>query len=170
MGTLVVRNQISYMLDRDLGVDTEHLVMLPIFISSREAHFVHANRLSSRYSTVKQSFLRHPNVIGATASQYRAFPSGGGSRRKPIRPEDLPGDDWWILVNEVDQDFVKTMGIELVAGKNFTPGKGNPLRGWTREFLINESAAKLFGWDNPIGKQIQKPGWGRRHGYCCGRV
>ncbi len=156
VGTLVVRNQISYMLDRDLGVDTEHLVMLPIFTSSREAHFVHANRLSSRYSTVKQSFLRHPDVVGATASQYRAFPSGGGSRRKPIRPEDLPGDDWWILINEVDGDFVKTMGIELVAGKNFTPGKGDPLRGWTREFLINESAAKLFGWDNPIGKQIQK--------------
>ena len=160
VGTLVVRNQISYMLDRDLGVDTEHLVMLPIFTSSREAHFVHENRLSSRYSTVKQSFLRHPNVIGATASQYRAFPGGGGSRNKPIRPEDLPGDDWWILINEVDADFVKTMGIELIAGKNFTPGKGNPLRGWTREFLINESAAKLFGWDNPIGKQIQRRGGG----------
>jgi len=156
VGTLVVRNQISYMLDRDLGVDTEHLIMLPIFTPSREANAVHANRLATKYSTVKRAFLNHPNVIAATASQYRAFPSGGGTRLKPIRPENLPGEDWRILINEVDEDFVNTMGIEIVAGKNFTPGKGNPRKGWTREFMLNESAVKLFGWENPIGKQITR--------------
>ena len=156
VGTLVVRNQISYMLDRDLGVDTEHLIMLPIFTTSREANAIHANRLSSRYTTVKNTFLSHPNVVQATASQYRAFPSGGGTRIKTVRPEGLPGDDWRLWVNEVDGDFVDTMGIEIIAGRNFTPGKGNPLKGWTREFLINESAVKLFGWENPVGKQITR--------------
>ena len=156
VGTLVVRNQISYMLDRDLGVDTEHLIMLPIFTTSREANAVHANRLSSRYKTVKTAFLSHPNVIKATASQNRAFPTGGGPRIKSVRPEGLPGDDWRIWINEVDEDFIDTMGIEIIAGKNFTPGKGTPTRAWTQEFLINESAAKLFGWENPIGKQMTK--------------
>ena len=156
VGTLVVRNQISYMLDRDLGVDTEHLVMLPIFTTSREANAVHANRLSSRYTSVKNAFLSHPNVLKATASYHRAFPEGGGTRIKTVRPEGLPGDDWRLWVNEVDEDFVNTMGIEIIKGKNFTPGKGNPHKGWTREFLLNESAVKLFGWENPIGKQITR--------------
>lgn len=156
VGTMVVRNQISYMLDRDLGVDTEHLIMLPIFTPSREANAVHANRLSTQYSTVKRAFLSHPNVVAATASQHRAFPSGGGTRTTPIRPEKLPGNDWRIFINEVDEDFINTMGIELIAGKNFTPGKGDPRRRFTGEFLINESAAKLFGWENPIGKQIAR--------------
>ena len=160
VGTLVVRDQISYMLNRDLGFETEHLVMLQIFAPSREEHADFEQRLSARYATVKQSFLRHPNVLHATAARYLPFPQGGGGRIWTVRPEGLPGDDWRVMFNEVDEDFLTTMGIELVAGKNFTPGKGSALRRFSSEFLINESAVKGFGWDDPIGKQIEWTGLG----------
>ena len=160
VGTLVVRDQISYMLNRDLGFETDHLVMLQIFAPSREEHANFEQRLAARYATVKQSFLRHPNVLQATASRYLPFPQGGGGRIWTVRPEGLPGDDWRVLFNEVDEDFLTTMGIELVAGRNFTPGKGRALQRFSSEFLINESAAKGFGWENPIGKQLEWTGLG----------
>ena len=160
LGTLVVRDQLSYMLNRDLGFDTEHLVMLQIFAPSREEHADFERRLSARYATVKQSFLRHPNVLHATASRYLPFPQGGGGRIWTVRPEGLPGDDWRVMFNEVDEDFLTAMGIELVAGRNFTPGTGRALQRFSSEFLINESAAEVFGWENPIGKQIEWTGLG----------
>ncbi len=160
IGTLVVRDQISYMLNRDLGFETEHLIMLQIFAPSREAHANFEHRLAARYTTVKHSFLRHPNVLHASASRYLPFPQGGGGRVWTVRPEGLPGDNWRMMFNEVDEDFLTTMGIELVAGKNFTLGKGRALQRFSSEYLINESAVKLFGWENPLGKQIEWTGMG----------
>ena len=156
VGTLVVRDQISYMLNRDLGFETDHLVMLQIFAPSREEH---AN-FEQRFGRA----LRHGEAIVFAPSQCVA---GHGVALFALSPRrwrpdldrasrrGLPGDDWRVLFNEVDEDFLTTMGIELVAGRNFTPGKGRALQRFSSEFLINESAAKGFGWENPIGKQLE---------------
>jgi putative ABC transport system permease protein len=77
-----------------------------------------------------------------------------GARRNVCLPEgfNIEESQMMAIIN-VDQDYLPTMGIELSAGRNFSPDfPGDP----ERSVLINETAAKQFGWDDPIGKQIRE--------------
>jgi len=55
----------------------------------------------------------------------------------------------------IDPDFIPTLDIEIAAGRNFSDEFGTDK---TDAVIINETAAKKFGWDNPIGKIIKIPG------------
>jgi putative ABC transport system permease protein len=154
--TLAIDNQISFMLNKDLGFNTERLAILPIFLHDRQAGESKPERLSARYALVKEELERHPNVLNSSA--FRKIPvlqEGGISRQ--IRPEGYTGDPWRIPVNEVDEDFFETFGIDVLAGKHF--GR-TPYAGLASGFIINETAAEAFGWSDPIGKQIIWPGRG----------
>lgn len=49
-------------------------------------------------------------------------------------------------------DFIDLLNIELVEGRNFDRSRGTDRTG--KVYLINESAKKAYGWEQPIGKQI----------------
>jgi putative ABC transport system permease protein len=51
----------------------------------------------------------------------------------------------------VDEDFVPTMGMEIIAGRNFSKEFGSDRKA---SAIINETAAKEFGWEHPLGKKI----------------
>lgn len=53
-------------------------------------------------------------------------------------------------------DFVNALKIELVRGRNFSREQGTDNKA---AYLINETAAKEFGWENAIGKRIWGPLW-----------
>jgi len=59
-----------------------------------------------------------------------------------------------ILMQEIniDEHFLPTLGIEIIAGRNFSKEYGNDPRG---SVIINETAANKYGWENPIGKKIE---------------
>jgi putative ABC transport system permease protein len=52
--------------------------------------------------------------------------------------------------NAVDADFVPTMGLHIIEGRNFQNGNA----GDSNYVLINESLAKEYGWKNPIGQHL----------------
>lgn len=58
-----------------------------------------------------------------------------------------------IQLNEifVDHDFFETMGIDILAGRGFDVN--NPADSHNA-FVVNETAAREFGWSDPIGKHI----------------
>jgi len=75
-----------------------------------------------------------------------------------VNEETIP-----IIHNRVDYDFLDTYGIELIAGRNFSPEfpSDAPLakpslqdRGDSRSIIINQEAVRRFGWDDPIGKKV----------------
>jgi putative ABC transport system permease protein len=52
---------------------------------------------------------------------------------------------------DIDPDFFPALGIQIVAGRNFSEELSTDK---TESAIINETAAKKFGWDNPVGKQF----------------
>ena len=68
-------------------------------------------------------------------------------------------------------DFLETLEIELVAGRNFSPASPTDLSGG---FILNETAVKALGWDDPLGKTLEwSPGVGhetRKRGEVIGVV
>ncbi|MEX2234658.1 MAG: FtsX-like permease family protein [Cyclobacteriaceae bacterium] len=58
-----------------------------------------------------------------------------------------------MLLNEVffDHDFFRVMDIELTAGRSFDPQNAADPHA---AFMVNETAVREFGWDDPLGKRI----------------
>jgi len=57
-----------------------------------------------------------------------------------------------------DNDFLATLGIEIVKGRGFSKQFSTDVDG----VLLNESAVKYFGWDDPLGKILAYPGGDNR--------
>ena len=55
-----------------------------------------------------------------------------------------------IYMSMVDYDFVDLYDMEILVGRNFSRELDKP----GRSFIINEAAAKVFGWDNPLEHEL----------------
>ena len=144
--TAIVYRQVDFMQNKDLGFEKDNIVWLPVFGQDRMLQKKREDWLVHRAEEVKQAFLAHPNVLEAAASRFRG-PSGGG-RIHQVRVED---GDWDMRVQEVDEDFLSVYGIDLVLGRNFTAGV-------TSGFILNETAVRRLGWEDPIGQTLEYSG------------
>jgi putative ABC transport system permease protein len=156
VSTAIVYRQLDYIRDQKLGFNKDHLVIVPIFATDR-GRKMPAERLSARYGLVKREFSQHPNVLKVSAFRYLPGAGHGGWLRM-VRPEGVQGNRWQMRVNEVDEDFLETFEIELVAGRNFS----SALASDSTAFILNETAVKQLGWTDPIGKQFEWPEAGRK--------
>ncbi len=129
IATLVIFKQLTYMQDKNMGYDEEHVVVIK-----------RVNGLGNNAMPVfKQAILKNPDIINASYSI------------------DLPGDDYSsnsigvagrpldeiniVMMQPADYDFIETMGIQLAEGRWFN-----------REFatdsvavIINQTAQKRLG-------------------------
>jgi ABC-type antimicrobial peptide transport system permease subunit len=55
----------------------------------------------------------------------------------------------------IDYDYLKTLGIQIAAGRDFSEALGGDSTG----VILNESAAKKYGFADPIGKRIYRFGF-----------
>lgn len=149
ISTIVILQQLSYIKNKDLGYNKEHIVVLPV-----------DRQMQEKYDDIKKSFASNPGVI-----------SVGGAYEEPTHIGWSDGivtkeSDKQIAVNAlpVDEDFIKTMDIKIIAGSNYsltdvqqfdTSNDGANLR---YTYMLNESAVKALGWTpaQAVGKTISK--------------
>ena len=157
VGTMVVYRQLEYMNTMQLGFNKEHIVLMPVFYRDRS--------LCARYEMVKNEFLQHPNVLNAAASH--SFGALGG-QLESVRPEGALENEWQMRIVGVDEDFLDTYGIELLAGRNLSRDIASDS---TEAFLLNETAVRRLGWAEPVGKQFEwQDGGNLRRGHVIGVV
>ena len=71
--TVTIYQQLDYLRNKNLGFQTDHIVMTYLFNSDRS--------LTDRYNEVKHAFLQHPGVLSASA--HHTYILGGGARELP---------------------------------------------------------------------------------------
>jgi putative ABC transport system permease protein len=141
IGTITILNQIRFMKNRNLGFEREHLVFVQFFDDS----------LMSSTETVKNELLKIPGVIHASATSH--IP-GHGARHNGYVPEGFAIEESIMMGRiSVDSDFITTFGIELIEGRNFSP---EFTADKNQSILINETALKEIGWEDPLGRQIRE--------------
>lgn len=161
IATMVSSEQVAYLRKKDLGFDRSQVVILPIFfqLSGREGLL-----FNRKYNTVKQAFLAHPHVKMVSASRF-AF--GGFSPQARFLAEGTGEQPWQFRVFPVEEDFISAFDINLLSGRNFTraytelTSGARKERGLEEVFIVNETAARQLGWENPVGKRLtwhNKPG------------
>ncbi|MCE5251041.1 ABC transporter permease, partial [bacterium] len=134
----LIYEQLHFVKNKRLGFSKELVVVMPM----RERH------MQLNYEFLKQDILRDSRIISATASSNIPFGPVIPQRREFL-PEGARKDDFSALFCIfVDQDYLKTFGITLIKGENFSPS----IQGTS--FILNETAVHEIGWDDPIGKKL----------------
>lgn len=148
IGTVTAYRQLHYIQNKDLGYQKDQLIGMPIFRLDRYKQRNEPEKwLSQRYTTVKRAFLEHPNVLNATAYLHGFGYKGGNLGEFQTRS----GDTYTMQTQAVDEDFIETMKMDLISGRSFYP---HEMTGIPSGIILNETAVKMFGWDDPIGKQL----------------
>ena len=141
-GTLIISKQLSYILNKDIGLQRDNVISVDLSGSLYGKKEVYMNSLRS-ISEVK-------DVTLSSASPINLDMSTGGAKW-PGKDPDMVVE---INVLSVNENFAKTMGIKIVEGEDFY---NDFVRDSTR-FLINEVLAEIMGFDDPVGKQLTM--WG----------
>lgn len=137
LATLVVNQQMQYIQNKDIGYDRDQLLVL------REAYLLGNDR-----DAFRNELLKNPKVASITNSA--SIPAG--STDNYMSQVYIDGEfNRRMPVYNIDENYIATMGMELVAGRNFSKEFGTD----STNVIINQTAAKVLGFgNNAIGKIV----------------
>ena len=139
IGTLVIGHQLNFLRTKNLGYNKEHIVVIPTNKSRAEGI-----PLAERF---KGELDKNSQVLSTAVSLF-SFAEPGWIN---LGYEDDKKVYRNFRMNAIDADFVKTMNLEIIKGRNFSPGNPADVTG---SMIVNEALAKEYGWDDPIGKRL----------------
>ncbi len=139
--TLLIDRQIEYVRSRDLGINKENLLILPL----------RDTLISNHIMILKEQLLQNTNIQSVTTA-YNMPPNGLGNNLYRAETENgMEEHNFFTLF--ASYDFIKTMGIQLLQGREFSREIGTDFRS---AFIINETLARYMGWNEPLGKRLQQ--------------
>ncbi len=163
MGSATVAyQQFRYIQEKNLGLKSEQIITIPEVPS----------KIVDNYGTFKNRLKAIPTISAVTACMQ--MPSSEIRDAGPVRIQGKNSEEDQAPMMDmqiIDPDFIEMMGIEMLAGEDFTK---NEVLGKTpvysealtpqrylneqpRKYLLNETAMKQLGWNSPseaIGQQI----------------
>ena len=151
ISTIIILQQLSFIQHKKLGFDKDHIVVLPV------DYQMHQN-----YDQIKKAISLNPQVIAvAGANQNPTFVQWGDGIHvdKGTEQKNLP-----ILCIPADLDFVKTLGMQIITGTDFSEADMRLMdttdnyKHYRYTFILNEAAVKAIGWtaQEAIGRTIEK--------------
>lgn len=134
---LVMYSQMQYIDEIDKGFSDENVVYLGL-----------SGPASQRSGIIKERLQSVPGVV--SVSQAAGGMPGMGFTSNGYHVE---GIDKPIMSNAVyvDRDYISTMGIRLESGRDFINNTGDKYN-----VLVNETFVRTAGWEEPLGRTIQR--------------
>jgi putative ABC transport system permease protein len=141
IGTIVIYSQMKYVLNRKLGFDKDQLVMIQGTNTLQDQQVRDFKTELQKLASVKSVSISDYLPVNGTKRNGNTFYKEGRNKID----EGVGGQMW-----QVDNDYIKTMGLKLIAGRNFTPGMSTD----SNALIINETMAKKLNLKDPVGKRI----------------
>ena len=140
IGTIIIMNQMSYVKNKQLGYDKEQTVIVPIDNNDIYNHMnAFKNELQSKSNIASVSFMS-----GEPGGFFDSHTFEAEGQR----------DTWKSRTEFADFEFVKTLGLKIIAGRDFSSQYATDT---TDAVLINHTAATKLGCtpEQAIGKWIK---------------
>jgi len=135
--------QLRYLQKKELGFEKDNLICIPM-----------ADGMKPKYSSLKEELLKETLIQGVTAARSNPVRIGSNSGGASWDGKD-PEKQVLIGTNAVDYDYLKTMKMELISGRDFSKEfPADIARDTTGNFLINEEVAKIMGEGDAVGKNF----------------
>lgn len=137
VGMFVVRGQVEFIQGRKLSMQRERIINIH-----------KADDLGRDIRAFKQAILNHPNVMAATNSDILL---GGLVGDRFYKLPGQPESETRVIHNfSADADYSRVYGLQMVKGEFFPQDFGSD----QRALVLNESAARLLGLKEPVGKRL----------------
>ncbi len=130
-GTIVATKQFEYLQNRDLGFDDDKVVLLPTLRSP----------LMLKYQAFKGALLQHSDIKALTTVEDipgMKYQTGSYGAEGSTVDHQFPR-------LEVHDDFAKTMGIEMAAGRDYNQKHPSDE---DDAIVINEAVVRAIGWES----------------------
>ena len=135
----VVRNQMQYVKNRDMGYDRNQIVIME----------THDKSVRRNIQAIKETLRQYAGIVSVSTSHL--LPNNIDEHTTARWPGAQSDEMFSIYYNMADYDFVDLYGIKLVQGRNFSREFPADEKG---AFLVNETAVKRGGWAAPIGREL----------------
>lgn len=140
-GTAIIYNQLNYIRHRDVGYNREQVLTV-----------YNTSGLGGLAKSFQQSVSKLPGIITSTMTGYlpNKVHDGAITYYKDARAN---GNEAFLLQKwQVDAQYVSTLGIKILSGRNFSPAMATDSSG----VLINETAARLLGYSHPVNQLLYR--------------
>jgi len=139
IGTAIVFDQLSFIQNKKLGFEKDQVIIV------NDAWILRDN-----IDAYKQEASRNANVISSTLTSFTPSNTFDNSDLYFKNPSAVADESLVIRESSIDHDFLETLGISLVSGRNFSKDFLTD----STTILINETAARKFGFEDPIGSYL----------------
>ncbi len=140
IGTIVVEKQVDYSKNRPIGYNMNSLIMIEKT----------TNNFDGKYNVIRNGLINSGAVVEMAESSSPltdVWSTNGGFEWKDKDPNFITS----IATNSVSHDYGKTVGWDLVQGRDFSRTFATD----STAFILNEAAVKYMGLEDPVGKTIR---------------
>jgi putative ABC transport system permease protein len=130
IGVFVIKNQLSFVVNKDLGFKKDNIISIPMANSI----------LKSKYPLFKSELKSNPSILNVCAGMGSPFLGGMSTKIK----------DYVLQYKMVDQDYMPTMGINIIEGRNFVEGSSSD----SSAYILNETAVKKLNIEKPVESEF----------------
>lgn len=149
--SIIAVQQVGYLRERPLGFQKEQVISIPV-----------GNRDNGRQALgrMRNMLADDPGILSVTGAGVNLGRGKDGVSSRSMlgfthKNKEISTD--WLLV---DYDYLKTLGIGLLAGREFDPAYPADS---ADKVIITESMAKMLGEKEPVGKSFQTDEGGARY-------
>lgn len=135
---IIIFKQLEFVKHYNLGFNEEHLIKI-------ELPYLYSNPSLIKKEMTKLSFVENSALSDGIPGRIK-LTMGSGSKE----------NNFMISCINISDDYLKTMGINLIDGRNFLKSDKN------KSCILNEEAIKQFGWNNIENKKYNN---GNNNGY-----
>ncbi len=135
----MIGQQLSYLQNKNLGYDKEHLLIVSTNKPRAEAY-----PLAEKFKT---ELSKNTQVVSSATSVFSFAESGWVN----LGYEDDKKQYRNFRMNAIGGDFINTMKLELLAGRGFSNDNAADMNS---SMIVNEALVKEYGWKEPIGQKL----------------
>ena len=137
--TVVVYKQLQFMQNKKLGFNKEQILII------NDAYALKNNVHSFKTKVLSNPFVKNASVTGFLPVESSRNSSSFFKGNNPTQENAILISNW-----VVDFDYVKTMGMEMIKGRDFDAQLSTD----SMAIIINEELARQVGYEDPIGKTM----------------
>lgn len=144
MASLIVTDQHRYLRNKDMGFNKDNLVTVEL-----------RGEMPNDLETTKNAFEDHQGIISASFQYGLPGEAYAGDSFKDVEA----GKEVPISMLLVDHDYIKTLGLKLIAGRDFDKNRPSDIHD---AFILTEQGARALGYANPedaLEHRIEWPRW-----------
>jgi putative ABC transport system permease protein len=138
--TLFMNDQIKFMRNKDLGFKKTNVVSIPI----------RGNTTAAKIPALLEELPANPDILSVTTGFNKPGEAGTGLYRLEGN-QGMEEHNYYVFF--VNFDYLKTLGIELIQGRDFDKNFPSDR---TKSVIVNEKLVREMGWEDPIGKKVNQ--------------